>query len=93
MNLEFINPQNLGSYLMKSSQSSFNLQSPGSYLVHSYLITTCHIHIVLRINPIDDYLYTNFHLQFHFFKVTKQNHTFFLDVRAFNTIIAISILI
>ena len=40
MNLEFIKPQNLGSLLMKSSQSNFNLRSPGSYLVHSYLITT-----------------------------------------------------
>ena len=40
MNLEFIKPQNLGSLLMKSSQSNFNLQSPDSYLVRSYLITT-----------------------------------------------------
>ena len=40
MNLEFIKPQNLGSLLMKSSQSNFSLQSPGSYLVRSYLITT-----------------------------------------------------
>ena len=40
MNLEFIKPQNLGSLLMKSSQSNSNLQSPGSYLVRSYLITT-----------------------------------------------------
>ena len=40
MNLEFIKPQNLGSFLMKSSQSNFNLRSPGSYLVRSYLITT-----------------------------------------------------
>ena len=40
MNLEFIKPQNLGSLLMKSSQSNFNLQSPGSYLVRSHLITT-----------------------------------------------------
>ena len=40
MNLEFIKPQNLGSLLMKSSQSNFNLRSPGSYLVRSYLITT-----------------------------------------------------
>ena len=40
MNLEFIKPQNLGSLLMKSSQSNFNLQSPGSHLVRSYLITT-----------------------------------------------------
>ena len=30
---------------MKSSQSNFNLQSPGSYLVRSYLITT-----VTRVN-------------------------------------------
>ena len=42
MNLEFIKPQNLGSLLMKSSQSNFNLRSPGSYLVRSYLITTVH---------------------------------------------------
>ena len=40
MNLELIKPQNLGSLLMKSSQSNFNLRSPGSYLVRSYLITT-----------------------------------------------------
>ena len=40
MNLEFIKPQNLGSLLIKSSQSNFNLRSPGSYLVRSYLITT-----------------------------------------------------
>ena len=43
MNLEFIKPQNLGSLLMKSSQSNFNLRSPVSYLVHSYLITTVSI--------------------------------------------------
>ena len=40
MNLEFIKLQNLGSLLMKSSQSNFNLRSPSSYLVRSYLITT-----------------------------------------------------
>ena len=40
MNLELIKPQNLGSLLMKSSQSNFNLRSPGSYLVRSYQITT-----------------------------------------------------
>ena len=40
MNLEFTKPQNLGSLLMKSSQSNFDLRSPGSYLVRSYLITT-----------------------------------------------------
>ena len=40
MNLEFIKSQNLGSLLMKSSQSNFNLRSPGSYLVRSYLIAT-----------------------------------------------------
>ena len=40
MNLEFIKPQNLGSLLMKSSQSNFNLRSPGSYLIRTYLITT-----------------------------------------------------
>ena len=40
MNLEFIKPQNFGSLLMKSSQSNFNLRSPGSHLVRSYLITT-----------------------------------------------------
>ena len=47
MNLEFIKPQNLGSLLMKLSQSNFNLRLPGSYLVRSYLITT-----VLEKNPI-----------------------------------------
>ena len=40
MNLEFIKPQNLGPLSMKSGQSNFNLRSPGSYLVCSYLITT-----------------------------------------------------
>ena len=35
MNLEFIKPQNLGSLLLKSSQSNFILRSPGSYLVIS----------------------------------------------------------
>ena len=40
MNLEFIKPQNVGSLLMKSSQSNFNLRSPSSYLAHSYLIAT-----------------------------------------------------
>ena len=40
MNLDFIKPQNLGSLVMKSSQFDFNLRLPGSYLVHSYLITT-----------------------------------------------------
>ena len=40
MNLEFIKPQNLGPWLMKSSQSNFNLQSPSSYLARSYLIAT-----------------------------------------------------
>ena len=40
MNLEFIKPQNLGSLLMKSSQSNFNLRSPSSYLARSYLIAT-----------------------------------------------------
>ena len=37
MNLEFIKPQNLGSLLMKSSQSNFDLQSPSSFLVCSQL--------------------------------------------------------
>ena len=50
MNLEFTKPQNLGSLLMKSSQSNFNLRSPGSYLVRSYLITT--VHIVRIPNPL-----------------------------------------
>ena len=40
MNLEFIKPQILGSLLIKSSQSNFNLRSPGPYLLRSYLITT-----------------------------------------------------
>ena len=35
MNLEFIKPQKLGSLLMKSSQSNFNLRSPGSYLIRT----------------------------------------------------------
>ena len=32
--------QNLGSLLMKLSQSNFNLWLPDCYLVHSYLIAT-----------------------------------------------------
>ena len=40
MSLEFIKPQNLGSLLMKSSQSNFDLRSPSSYLARSYLIST-----------------------------------------------------
>ena len=40
MNLEFIKSQNLGSFLMKSSQSNFDFRLPGSYLVASYLFTT-----------------------------------------------------
>ena len=35
-----IKPQNLGPWLMKSSQSNFNLRSPSSYLARSYLIAT-----------------------------------------------------
>ena len=37
---ESIKPQNWGPWLMKSSQSNFNLQLPGSYLARSYLIAT-----------------------------------------------------
>ena len=36
MNLEFIKPQNLGSLLMKSSQSNFDLRSPSSQLSNYY---------------------------------------------------------
>ena len=32
--------QNLGPWVMKSSQSNFDLQSPSSYLARSYLIAT-----------------------------------------------------
>jgi hypothetical protein len=32
---------------MKSSQSNFNLRSPGSYLARSYLIATVHTDIIL----------------------------------------------
>ena len=35
-----INPQNVGPWLMKSSQSNFILRSPSSYLAGSYLIAT-----------------------------------------------------
>ena len=35
-----IKSQNVGSLLMKSSQSNFNLQSSRSYLARSYLIAT-----------------------------------------------------
>ena len=41
MNLKFIKSQNLGSLLMKSSQSNFDLRSPSSFLVRSY-ITNCY---------------------------------------------------
>ena len=51
MNSEFMKPQNLDSLLMKSSQSNLNLQSPGSYLVHSYLITTV-LHKIMAIASI-----------------------------------------
>jgi hypothetical protein len=40
MNLDLIKPQNLGCLLLKLSQSSFDLRSPSSFLVRSYLITT-----------------------------------------------------
>ena len=40
MNLEFTKPQNLGSLLMKSSQSNFDLRAPNSFLVRSQLIAT-----------------------------------------------------
>ena len=35
-----LKPQNVGPWLMKSSQSNFNFRSPGSYLARSYLIAT-----------------------------------------------------
>ena len=35
-----IKPQNLGPWLMKSSQSNFDLRAPSSYLARSYLIAT-----------------------------------------------------
>ena len=38
--IKSIKPQNLGPWLMKSSQSTFNLRSPGFYLARSYLIAT-----------------------------------------------------
>ena len=38
--IRIIKPQNLGSLLMKSRQSNFNLRSPSSYLACSYLIAT-----------------------------------------------------
>ena len=34
--------QNLGPWVMKSSQSNFDLQSQSSYLARSYLIATVH---------------------------------------------------
>ena len=39
-NDQAIRPQNLDPWLMKSSQSNYNLRSPGSYLARSYLIAT-----------------------------------------------------
>ena len=57
MNLEFIKPQNLGSLLMKSSQSNFDLRSPGSYLVRSYLITTVPKNLTSYVNaPFSSYI-------------------------------------
>ena len=48
-----LKPQNLGSFLMKSSQSNFNLRLPGSYLVRSYLITTVlKITTLLNLHPL-----------------------------------------
>ena len=38
-----IKSQNVGSLLMKSNQSDFNLRSPSSYLVRSYLIATVNL--------------------------------------------------
>ena len=46
MNLEFTKPQNLGSLLMKSSQSNFNLPSPSSYLARRYLIATVCMYVL-----------------------------------------------
>ena len=40
MNSGFTKPQNLGSLLMKPSQSNFDLRSPSSYLARGYLIDT-----------------------------------------------------
>ena len=42
-----IKPQNLGSLLMKSSQSNFNLRLPSSYLSRSYLIATECINVII----------------------------------------------
>ena len=42
-------PQNLGHWLMKSSQSNLNLRSPSSYLVRSYQITTVIPQVNLKI--------------------------------------------
>ena len=46
MNLEFIKPQNLGSLLMKSSQSNFDLRAPSSFLVRSQLIATVSVLVI-----------------------------------------------
>ena len=35
--------QNLGPWLVKSSQSNFNLRSPGFYLARSYLMATVNL--------------------------------------------------
>ena len=42
--IKAIKPQNLGPWLMKSSQSNFNFRSPSSYLARSYLIATVTIY-------------------------------------------------
>ena len=56
--LEPIRAQNLGSLLMKLCQSNFNLRSPDSYWVCSYLIATvrANLHELSdpEINPILD---------------------------------------
>ena len=56
MNLEFIKSQNLGSLLLKSSQSNSDLRLLGSYLVRSYLITT----VISVAKP--TVIYFNFHV-------------------------------
>ena len=80
MNLEFIKPQNLGSLLMKSSQSNFNLRLPGSYLVRSYLITTVPINLkslrsVLAEITCELYFFLkNNKLTFHLFGIPEQHN-------------------
>ena len=54
-NIEPIRTQNLGSLLIKLSQSNFNLRSPDCYWVRSYLITTVIVSKCNWVSGVDTY--------------------------------------